>query len=41
MDQTAFTLCKENSLKIRVFNINQTGNLIKLLSGEEIGTIIG
>lgn len=40
MDQTAFTLCKENNLPIRVFNINITGNLMKLLSGENLGTII-
>jgi len=40
MDQTAFTLCKENNLPIRVFNINQTGNLLKLLSGENLGTVI-
>lgn len=40
MDQTAFTLCKENNLPIRVFNINIPGNLKKLLSGEQIGTLI-
>jgi uridylate kinase len=40
MDQTAFTLCKENNLPIRVFNINVQGNLKRLVSGENIGTII-
>lgn len=40
MDQTAFTLCKENNLPIRVFNINNTGNLMKLLTGEDLGTVI-
>lgn len=40
MDQTAFTLCKENNLPIRVFNINIQGNLKKLLLGENIGTLI-
>jgi uridylate kinase len=40
MDQTAFTLCKENHLPIRVFNINNTGNLKKLLAGANLGTII-
>ena len=38
MDQTAFTLCKENSLPIIVFNMNQPGNLMKLLRGEKTGT---
>ncbi len=40
MDQTAITLCKENSLPIRVFNINKSGNLKRLVNGELIGTII-
>lgn len=40
MDQTAFTLCRENNLPIRVFDINREGNLKRLVSGEKIGTII-
>lgn len=40
MDQTAITLCKENNLPIRVFNFNSRGNLLKLISGENIGTTI-
>ncbi len=40
MDQTAFTLCKENKLPIIVFDMKTRGNLKKLLDGEEIGTII-
>ena len=40
MDLTAITLCKENSLPIRVFNINQNGHLKKVVQGENIGTII-
>ncbi len=40
MDMTAFTLCKENNIPIVVFNMNQTGNLFKLVSGENIGTVI-
>ena len=40
MDQTAFTLCKENKLPIIVFSIKDRGNLMKLINGEEIGTII-
>lgn len=38
MDMTAFTLSKENKLPIIVFDINKKGNLLKLLSGENIGT---
>ena len=40
MDQTAITLCSENNLPILVFNVNQKGNLKKLISGENIGTIV-
>ena len=40
MDMTAVTLCKENELPIRVFNMNVKGNLEKLINGEKIGTII-
>lgn len=40
MDLTAFTLCKENNLPIIVFDMNNTGNLMKVVSGENIGTIV-
>jgi uridylate kinase len=40
LDLTAFTMCKENGLPIIVFNMNEKGNLIKLLSGEKIGTLV-
>ena len=40
MDMTAITLCKENDLPIRVFDVNQKGNLKDILSGKELGTII-
>ncbi|MEK7818595.1 MAG: UMP kinase [Bacteroidota bacterium] len=40
MDLTAITLCKENKLPIVVFNMNEENNLQRLLSGEEIGTIV-
>jgi uridylate kinase len=38
MDQTAFTLCKENKLPIVVFSIREKGNILRILAGEEIGT---
>ncbi|MBN1337863.1 MAG: UMP kinase [Bacteroidales bacterium] len=40
MDQTAFTLCRENKLPILVFNMDIPGSLKKLISGENIGTLI-
>jgi len=41
MDMTAISLCKENSLPIKVFNINRNGDLKKLILGESIGTLVG
>ena len=40
MDQTAFTLCKENNLPIIVFNIKEDGNILKILNGEKVGTLV-
>jgi len=40
MDMTAFTLSDENKLPIIVFDMNTKGNLLKLVSGEKIGTIV-
>ena len=40
MDMTAFTLCKENDLPVIVFNMNKKGNLKKVVTGEEIGTLV-
>lgn len=38
MDSTAFTLSQENELPIIVFDMNKQGNLLKVVSGENIGT---
>lgn len=40
MDMTAFALCMENNLPIIVFDMNQPGNLLKVVMGEDVGTII-
>ncbi len=40
MDMTAFTLCMENNLPIIVFDMNKPGNLLDLISGKEVGTLI-
>ena len=40
MDMTAFTLCQENNLPIIVFDMNKPGNLLKIVSGENVGTLV-
>ena len=40
MDMTAFTLCQENNLPIIVFDMNKPGNLLRLIEGEKVGTLI-
>ena len=40
MDMTAITLCRENLLPIKVFNINNTGDLKKIVLGSNIGTLV-
>ena len=41
MDLTAFTLCRENSLPILVFDMNRKGNLSRIVNGEPVGTVVG
>lgn len=40
MDMTAFTLCKENNLPIIVFDMNKSGNLMNLVNGDKVGTLV-
>src|SRR5437870_4158202 len=40
MDSTAISLCKDNNLPIIVFNLNQRGNIGKVVSGEKIGSLV-
>ena len=40
MDMTAFTLSEENDLPIIVFDMNKKGNLMKVISGENVGTLL-
>ncbi len=40
MDSTAFTMCRDNNMPIIVFDMNQPGNLLKLVCGEKIGTVV-
>jgi uridylate kinase len=41
MDMTAFTLCMENKLPIIVFDMNEPGNLLKVVEGLQVGTLVG
>lgn len=40
MDMTAFTLCRENKLPVIVFDMNTPGNLLKVVQGEQVGTLV-
>jgi uridylate kinase len=40
MDMTAFTLCMENNLPIIVFDMNKHGNLLKVVTGIKVGTLV-
>lgn len=40
MDLTAFTLCKENNMPVIVFDINKKGNLLKIINGGKVGTLV-
>lgn len=40
MDMTAFTLCMENNLPIIVFDMNKPGNLMSVVTGEKVGTLV-
>jgi uridylate kinase len=40
MDMTAFTLCMENKLPIIVFDMNRPGNLMQVVQGANVGTLV-
>jgi len=40
MDTTAIVMCRDNNLPIRVFGLNPPGNLVRLVSGEDVGTLV-
>jgi uridylate kinase len=40
MDATSIAMCRDNKLPILVFNLNTHGNIMRMVSGEEIGTVI-
>jgi len=40
MDSTAISLCKDNDLPIVIFNLNQRGNIQRVVMGEKIGSMV-
>ena len=40
MDATAISLCRENKLPILVFDLTESGNIVRAVKGESIGTIV-
>jgi uridylate kinase len=40
MDSTAISLCMDNNIPIIVFNFKKKGNLLKIISGEKVGSIV-
>jgi uridylate kinase len=40
MDTTAISLCKENNLPIVIFNLNRTGNIRRVVTGEKVGSLV-
>ena len=40
MDATSIVMCKENRLPLVVFNINNKGDMVRLLKGDNVGTVV-
>ena len=40
MDQTAIVMCSDNNLPVKVFNMNNDGDLMRLVMGEDVGTTV-
>ena len=40
MDATAIVMCRDNDLPLRVFNLNNAGDLMRIMRGEDVGTIV-
>jgi uridylate kinase len=40
MDATAIVMCRDNRLPLRVFNLNNPGDLVRLVRGEDVGTLV-
>jgi uridylate kinase len=40
MDMTAVSLCKDNNMPMIIFNMNQSGNIKRVISGEKVGSLV-
>jgi uridylate kinase len=40
MDSTAVSLCKDNNLPVIIFNLNRSGNILRVVSGEKVGSLV-
>ena len=40
MDMTAVSLCKDNAMPMIVFNMNTPGNILRVVSGERVGSLV-
>jgi uridylate kinase len=40
MDQTAIVMCRDNNLPLQVFNLHNAGDLLRIVAGEDIGTVV-
>jgi uridylate kinase len=40
MDATAIVMCRDNDLPLRVFSLNEPGDLLRIVRGEDVGTLV-
>ena len=40
MDATAIVMCRENDLPLRIFNLFEPGDLVRIVQGEDVGTVV-
>ena len=40
MDATAIVMCRDNSLPLQVFNLHNSGDLMRIVNGEDVGTVV-
>ena len=40
MDATAVVLCRDHSMPLRIFSINNEGDLVRMMKGEDVGTVV-
>ena len=40
MDATAIVMCRENNLPLQVFNLFNAGDLMRIVQGEDVGTVV-